>query len=86
MAELILETYDRFVVLYDLVALIKDGVAEESVLASAVRLSSDIVGQMLSFMLAQGFVKTARSDSELKITALGSSFLEEFQGMRRFLS
>jgi predicted transcriptional regulator len=37
-------------------------------------------------MLAQGFVKTVRNDSEFRITMLGSSFLQEFQGMRRFLS
>jgi predicted transcriptional regulator len=86
MTDLILEAYDRFVVLYDLVALINDDVTEESALGSAVHLSPDIVGQMLSFMLSQGFVKTARGDSEFKITALGSSFLQQFQGMRRFLS
>ena len=86
MTDLILEAYDRFAVLYDLVALIHDGVAEESALASAAHLSPDIVSQILSFMLAQRFVKTAGSDSEFKITALGSSFLQEFQGMRKFLS
>jgi len=86
MTDLILEAHDRFIVLYDLVALINDDVADETALASAAHLSPDAISQMLSFMLAQGLVKTARSDSEFKITALGSSFLQEFQGMRRFLS
>lgn len=86
MTDLILEAYDRFVVLYDLVALINNDVTEESALASAARLSPYIVNQMLAFMLAQGLVKTARIYNEFKITALGSKFLQEFQGMRRFLS
>lgn len=86
MADLVLEAYDRFVVLYDLVALVNDDVTGESALASAVHLSPDVVNELLSFMLAQGFVKTARSDSEFRITTLGSNFLQEFQGMRRFLS
>jgi predicted transcriptional regulator len=85
MADLVLEAYDRFVVLYDILALVKENSAGES-LASAARLSPSAVSQMLSFMLAQGFVKTVRSDSEFRITALGSNFLRDFQGMRRFLS
>lgn len=87
MTDLILEeASDRFVALYDLVALINDGVTDKSALAPAVHLSPDDVGQMLAFMLLQGLVKTAGSDGEFKITTLGSNFLEEFQGMRRFLS
>jgi predicted transcriptional regulator len=86
MTDLLLEACDRIVVLYDLVALVNDDVTGKSALASAVHISPDVVSQMLSFMLAQGFVKTVRSDNEFRITALGSSFLQEFQGMRRFLS
>jgi hypothetical protein len=37
-------------------------------------------------VLEKGYVKTGRSDSEFRITALGSNLLEEFQGMRRFIS
>lgn len=87
MTDLVLEkTYDRFVVLYDLLALVQqENVTSES-LAPAVHLSLGAVSQMLSFMLAQGFVKTVRSDSEFKITTLGSNFLRDFEGMRRFLS
>lgn len=86
MENLLLETYDRFVVLYDLVALVNDGIASESLLASAVHLSPEVVNELLSFMLAQGFVKTIKSDSEFKTTVLGSNFLRDFGGMRRFLS
>nr|AFK24886.1 hypothetical protein Josef01_05d18_38 [uncultured archaeon] len=87
MANLILEeACDRFSVLYDLVALVNDDVASKSALASAVHLSHDVVDELLSFMLAQGYVKTTRNDSEFRITALGSNFLQEFQGMRKFLS
>jgi predicted transcriptional regulator len=86
MSDLILDAYDRFAVLYDLVALVNDGVASESALASAAHLSPKIVNELLSFMLEQGYVKTGRSDSEFRITALGSNFLQEFRGMRSFLS
>lgn len=86
MANLVLEAYDRFAVFYDLVALVNDDVTGESALVSAVHLSPDVVSELLSLMLAQGFVKTVRNDGEFRITALGSNFLQEFQGMRRFLS
>jgi predicted transcriptional regulator len=86
MTDLVLEAYDKFVVLYDLIALVDDDVNGELALASAVQLSPDVIGQMLAFMLAQGYVKTVRSDSEYRVTALGSKFLQELQGMRRFLS
>ncbi len=86
MTDLVLEIHDRFVVLYDLLALVQENTTTSGSLASAVHLSEDTVSQMLLFMLTQGFVKTARSDSELRITALGSNFLGDFEGMRRFLS
>lgn len=86
MANLILEARDRFVVLYDLVAFVNDDVTSESALASAAHLPPDIIKDSLSFMLTQGYVKTVRNGSEFRITVLCSNFLEEFQGMRRFLS
>jgi predicted transcriptional regulator len=73
-------------VLYDLVALVNDDVTSESALASAVHLSPNVVNELLAFVLAQGFVKTYRSDNDFKITELGANFLQEFQGMRKFLS
>ena len=85
MANLVLEC-DRFAVLYDLVALMNDGIGSEPVLASAVELQANVVSELLAFMLKHGYVKTARSDSEFRITALGSKFLDEFQGMRKFLA
>jgi predicted transcriptional regulator len=85
MADLVLETYDRFVILYDLLALVKENATGES-LASVARLSPAAASQMLEFMLAQGFVRTVRSDSDFRITALGSAFLRDFKDTRRFLS
>jgi predicted transcriptional regulator len=79
-------TYDRFAVLYDLVSLVNDGAGSKYELVSSVQLSPDVVNKLLSFMLEQGYVKTVRSDSDFRITVLGSNFLQEFQGMRRFLS
>jgi predicted transcriptional regulator len=86
MADLVLDAYDRFVVLYDTLALVNENVTGESALASSAHLSPGVAGRMLAFMLAQGFVKTAGSDSEFRVTALGSNFLREFQGTRKFLS
>ena len=85
MADLVL-AYDRFAVLYDMLALMDENVTGESDLASSAHLSPGAAGQMLAFMLAQGFVKTAGSDSEFRTTTLGSNFLRDFQGMRNFLS
>ena len=85
MANLVL-TYDRFAVLYDLVSLVNDGAGSKYELASSVQLSPDVVNELLSFMLERGYVKTVRGDSDFRITSLGSNFLQEFQGMRRFLS
>lgn len=86
MTDLVLESCDRFAVLYDLVALVGEGVASESALVSSAPVPHDVARQMLALMVAQGYVKTARSDSEFKITVLGSDFLKEYEGMRRFLS
>lgn len=86
MTDLVLETHDRFAVLYDLALLVEDGVAGEDALASSSQLSRNLIGEMLAFMLAQGYIKTAHSDSEFKITMLGSKFLRDFEGMRRFIS
>ena len=81
MADLVLDAYDRFVVLYDMLALVNENVTGESA-----HLPPGVADRMLAFMLAQGFVKTAGSDSEFRVTTLGSNFLREFQGMRKFLS
>ncbi|HXV45817.1 MAG TPA: winged helix-turn-helix domain-containing protein [Nitrososphaera sp.] len=85
MANLVL-TYDRFAVLYDLVSLVNDGAGSKYELESSVQLSPNVVNELLSFMLERGYVKTVRGDSDFQITSLGSNFLQEFQGMRRFLS
>lgn len=87
MADLLLDdAYDRFVIMYDIALLISEDVKSESAIISAVHLSSGAVRQMISFMLDQGYIRTAKSDSEFRITTLGSDLLQEFQGMRRFLS
>jgi predicted transcriptional regulator len=86
MTDLVLESYDKFALLYDLVALVGEGTCSESALASCAHISRDAVSQMLAFMLEQGYVKSARSDGEFKITVLGSGFLQEYEGMRKFLS
>jgi hypothetical protein len=37
-------------------------------------------------MVDQGYFKTSKSDKQLRKTAIGSDFLKEFRGSRRFLS
>ena len=87
MTDLVLEeTRDRFVVLYDLVELIGEGIASESEISSSANLSQGLVGQMMAFMLGQGYIRIAKNDNEFRITTLGSNFLKEFEGTRRFLS
>jgi predicted transcriptional regulator len=87
MTDLLLDSsYDRFAVMYDIALLISEDVKTESAIISAMHLSSGAISQIISFMFDQGYIKTAKSDSEFRITTLGSNFLQEFQGMRRFLS
>lgn len=86
MTDLVLETGDRFVVLYDLIALMKQDVVSELALASSAHLSRSVVSHMLALMIAEGYIKMVKNDSEFKVTVLGLNFLEEFKGMRKFLS
>jgi predicted transcriptional regulator len=85
---LVYETFDRFTVAYDILVLVHEkNVASESAIASAAHISPSAVESLMSFLLLQGFIRTAAgSDSEFKITTLGANFLEEFHGMRKFLS
>ena len=83
---LLYETFDRFAVAYDILVLVHEDVASESAIASAAHVPPSAVASLLSFLLLQGFIKTAGSDREFKITTLGASFLGEFHGMRKFLS
>jgi len=86
MTDLVLETYDRFIAMFDLLDILNQNVSGESALASSAQLSRNIVSQMLAFMLAQGYIKTVKNDGEYKITVLCSYFVDDFKGMRKFLS
>jgi predicted transcriptional regulator len=79
------EAHDKFNAVYDLLAFLNENVAGASAISPPVHLSSGAVRHLLSFMLRRGFVRTAGSYSEFRITALGSAFLLDFQGMRKFL-
>ena len=82
MSDLIYQEYDKFAVTYDILALVREGATRHAV-ESTVHLSLDNVGALLSFLLEQGFVKM-RDDGGFKITAMGSDFLDDFHGMRKF--
>lgn len=86
MTDLLLETHDRFVVLYDLLELIKEGVTAEAALASSLRVSHKVISEILALIILQGYAKTAENNDEFQITMLGSKFLRDFKGMRGFLS
>ena len=85
MAELILETFDRFSAAYDIVSLLGEKSVSEQDLASTLQLSPSIVDKMVSFMLRPGFLKTGNSHDEFRLTSHGFSFLQEFAGIRKFV-
>ena len=85
MAELILETTDRFSVMYDILSGLSEASLTELELASSLRLSPPVVHRMLSLMLSERFLKMGRSESEFRLTSQGFDFLQEFAGIRKFV-
>jgi predicted transcriptional regulator len=85
MAELILETPDKFSVMYDILSGLSEATLTELELASSLRLSPRVVHTMLSLMLSERFLKTGPSESEFRLTSQGFDFLEEFAGIRKFV-
>ncbi|HEX2014171.1 MAG TPA: hypothetical protein VLA68_02985 [Nitrososphaera sp.] len=86
MADLVLQKYDSFNAVYDMLLTLNEGVMSEPVLASALNLPPDIAQELVSFVLAEGFVRTDLSENSLRISLLGCDFLKEFEGMKKFLS
>ena len=85
MAELILETLDRFGVMYDILSGLSEASLTELELASSLRLSPLVVHRMLSLLLSERFLKTGQSESELRLTSQGFEFLQQFAGIRKFV-
>ena len=85
MADLILETYDRFSAMYDIISRLSEESMSESGLASELQLSDAIIQKMISIMLREGFLKAGLSDNGLRLTSQGFEFLEQFAGIRKFL-
>jgi predicted transcriptional regulator len=85
MVGLILETCDRFSVMYDMISEFSESSLTESELASTLHLSPSLVDKMISLMLDGGFLKTGRSESDFRLTSLGFDFLHEFAGIRKFV-
>ncbi len=86
MSSMVLEKLYSFNVIYDFVSLVDEDVSTESSLALAMRLPLAIIGACVSFTMAEGLVRTDHSEMKFRTTALGRSFLREFQGMKKFLS
>ena len=85
MAGLILETSDRFGVMYDILSGLSEASLTELELASSLRLSPLVVHRMLSLLLSERFLKTGQSESELRLTSQGFEFLQQFAGIRKFV-
>lgn len=85
MADLILETYDRFSAMYDIISRLSEESLSESELASSLQLSTTIIQKMISLMLREGLLKTGIADNGLRLTSQGFAFLEEFAGLRKFV-
>ncbi len=77
---------NSFNVLYDFVSLVDEDVSTESSLALAMRLPPSIIGACISFTMAEGLVRRDHTEMRFTTTALGRSFLLEFQGIKKFLS
>lgn len=86
MSSMVLEKLYSFNVLYEFVSLVDEDVSTESSLALAMRLPPAIIGACVSFTMSEELVRTDHSEMKFRTTALGRSFLREFQGMKKFLS
>ena len=85
MAELIMETYDKFSVMYDILSGLSEASLTELELASVLQVSPLVVHDMLSLMLAEHFLKIGSSENEFRLTSQGFDFLQEFAGLRKFV-
>jgi predicted transcriptional regulator len=85
MAELVLETYDRFSAAYDIVSQLAEKSMSEPELASTLHLSTAVVDKMVTFMIVEGFLRAGMSGSDFRLTSLGFAFLQEFEGLRKFV-
>ncbi|HKU48755.1 MAG TPA: winged helix-turn-helix domain-containing protein [Nitrososphaera sp.] len=85
MAELILETYDKFSVMYDIILELSEKNMSETELARTLGLSASIIEKMMTVMFEEGFLKSGRSDNEFRLTSQGFDFLQEFAGIRKFV-
>lgn len=85
MADVTLEP-DKFCALYDAIHLVSEKAVSESVLALALGLSQSSVERMVSFMISERLLKVSATGDELRLTRQAFDFLQEFSGIRKFLS
>jgi predicted transcriptional regulator len=85
MAELALEPFDRFSVMYDVISELTEKSQTGYELASKLGLSVGAVNQVVSFLLLEGFLKQGATGKDLRLTAQGFAFLQEFAGIRKFV-
>ena len=85
MVDLTLEPFDHFSVAYDIISLVSEKSLSTPELALILRVSTTVVDKMISLMMKEGFLKTASSHSEFRLTSKAFSFLQEFAGIRRFV-
>ena len=85
MADLVLETCDRFSVMYDIISTLSESSLTEPELASSLHLSPLLVDKMISHLLEVGILKKGRSNCEYRLTSQGFDLLQEFAGIRKFV-
>ena len=85
MADLMLESFDKFSAVYDIISLVSEKAMSEAELARSLQLSNSAVEKMVSFLICEGVLKMGGSGDDLRLTSQGFGFLEEFAGLRKFL-
>ena len=85
MADLILESADKFSSIYDIVCLISENAVTVDELALSVRIPQAAATTIVNFLIEEGILKSRAISEELRLTTHGLGFLQEFAGLREFL-
>lgn len=85
MSDQMLRNVDGFVIVYDALRLFAEETTSKFDLGLRLHMSDESVEQVIAFMLEEGLVKLSSAD-ECRVTFQGLHFLQEFEGVRKFLA
>ena len=85
MADLMLESIDKFSSMYDIVCLISENSVTVAELALALRMPLPAAEKIASFLVDEGILRPRELTDQLRLTTQGLGFLQEFAGLREFL-